>query len=58
MQVCITLAKKYPVGPVNVCVYGGNVTATGLAICGPVCGDLPSCESTFYQTETVCVPVT
>lgn len=58
MQVCITLAKSYAIGPVNVCVFGGNVKADGLMICGPVCGDLPSCESTFYQTETVCVPVT
>ena len=58
MQVCITLAKMYTIGPVNVCLFGGNVTATGMTICGPVCGDMPSCESTFYQTETVCVPVT
>lgn len=58
MQVCITLAKTYAIGPVNVCVFGGNTTATGLTICGPVCQNLPSCESTFYQKETVCVPVT
>lgn len=58
MQVCITLAQTYAIGPVNVCVFGGNVTATGLTICGPVCGGMPSCESTFFQKETVCVPVT
>ena len=58
MQVCITLAQTYAIGPVNVCVFGGNVTATGLAICGPICGSVPSCGSTFYQKETVCVPVT
>lgn len=58
MQVCITLAQTYAIGPVNVCVFGGNTTATGLSICGPVCGSVPSCESTFYQRETVCVPVT
>lgn len=58
MQVCFTLAQKYNIGPVAVCASGANITATGLTICGPVCGGLPSCESTFYQTETVCVPVT
>lgn len=58
MQVCITLAKTYPIGPVNVCVFGEKTTATGLTICGPVCGGMPSCESTFFQKETVCVPVT
>lgn len=59
MQVCITMAEPFTVGPVNVCVFGGNVTATGLAICGPVCGEVEhSCKSTFFQKETVCVPVT
>ena len=58
MQVCITLAQTYSIGPVNVCAFGGDVTATGLSICGPVCGSQPSCDTTFYQTETVCVPVT
>ena len=38
MQVCITFTQTYPVGPVNVCVFGGNTVATGLTICGPVCG--------------------
>lgn len=58
MQVCITLAQPFGIGPVNVCVFGGNTTATGLTICGPVCGSVPSCESTFFQKETICVPVT
>lgn len=58
MQVCITLSKTFAVGPVNVCVFGGNTTATGLMICGPSCGGEVPCESTFFQTETVCVPVT
>lgn len=40
MQVCITLAQTYGIGPVNVCVFGGNTTATGLTICGPVCGSV------------------
>lgn len=57
MQVCISLRKVYEIGPVNICLYGGGVTATGLSICGPVCGGTTSCESVFYQKETVCVPV-
>ncbi|MDY5649189.1 MAG: hypothetical protein SPF84_10565 [Lachnospiraceae bacterium] len=57
MQVCITMQRPYAVGKANVCVFGGNVTATGLSICGPVCGEEEACSSVFYQTETVCVPV-
>ncbi len=58
MQVCITMASPYAIGPVNVCVFGGNTTVSGMSICGPACGDAPSCTNTFYQNETVCVPVT
>lgn len=58
MQVCISLQTPYNIGPVNVCLYGGGTTATGLEICGPACGGDGSCESVFYQEETVCVPVT
>lgn len=58
MQVCITLNSVFAVGPMNVCIFGGNVTATGLAICGPVCNGEEPCETTFFQIETVCVPVT
>lgn len=58
MEVCFTLNRTFAVGGVNVCVFGGNTTATGLAICGPVCGGEEPCESTFFQNETVCVPVT
>lgn len=58
MEFCITLAEPFAIGPVNVCVFGGNVTATGLTICGPVCGTEPSCENTFFQRNRVCVPVT
>lgn len=58
MEVCFSLLTPYPVGPVNVCVFGENETATGLSICGPSCGESESCDSTFFQTETVCVPVT
>lgn len=57
LQVGIVLAQAYPVGPINICVFGGNTTATGLMICGPACGSLNPCESIFYQKETVCVPV-
>lgn len=57
MRVCISLRNPYNIGPVNVCLYGGGTTATGLAICGPVCVGNEPCESTFYQKETVCVPV-
>lgn len=57
MQICIFLRKTYNIGPVNVCVYGGGATATGLSICGPVCEENEACESVFFQKETVCVPV-
>lgn len=58
MHVCISMRKPYAIGPTNVCVFGGNATATGLAICGPSCGGMEPCKSVFYQKETVCVPVT
>ncbi len=57
MQVCISLRTPYDIGPVNVCLYGGGTTQTGLSICGPSCGGNEPCESVFYQKETVCVPV-
>lgn len=58
MQVCFSLVRPYAVGPVNLCLFGGGQTTSGLTICGPSCGSTESCESTFYQKETVCVPVT
>lgn len=58
IEVCITLNKNFPVGAMNICVFGGNTTASGLAICGPVCSGEKPCETTFFQNETVCVPVT
>ena len=57
MKVCISLRTPYSIGPVNVCLYGGGTTATGLTVCGPSCGGDEPCESVFYQKETVCVPV-
>lgn len=58
MEVCFTMEHPFAIGPTNVCVFGGNVTATGMAICGPVCGEMPSCDNVFFQKENVCVPVT
>ena len=58
MKVCFSLGTVYTIGPVNVCLFGGNTTATGLTVCGPVCGSGESCESIFYQKESICVPVT
>ena len=58
MDVCFSLATPHNIGPVDVCLFGGDVTATGLSICGPVCDEIHSCDSTFFQKETVCVPVT
>lgn len=57
MKVCISFQKIYHIGPVNVCMYGEGAAATGLSICGPVCEQEEVCEATFYQKETVCVPV-
>ena len=57
MEVCISLRTPLSIGPVNICLFGGETTATGLAICGPACGGEEGCESVFYQKETVCVPV-
>lgn len=58
MQVCFSLTTPHPVGPVEVCAFGKDTAATGLSICGPVCSEETSCDSVFFQTETVCVPVT
>lgn len=58
MHICISLNRVFPVGPVNVCLFGGNVTKTGLAICGPVCSAETGCTRTVYQREDICVPVT
>lgn len=57
MQICIVMSTPYRIGPVNVCLYGEDVIATGLQICGPDCNGNTPCESVFYQKETVCVPV-
>lgn len=57
---CFELTNPYPVGGVNVCLFGGARTASGLFICGPVCTPPPpsNCEKTVSQFANVCVPIT
>ena len=57
MHICFELTTTYPIGPNSVCLFGGDTTAEGLSICGPVCEDLETCEAVGYQPATVCVPV-
>lgn len=58
MHVCFELNSVSPVGPTNVCLFGGNTTKTGMSICGPACSSSQGCTQTVFQQETVCVPVT
>jgi len=59
MDICFELTSPYPIGPNLVCLFGGGTTATGLSICGPVCGTFnTTCDVAGYQKATVCVPVT
>lgn len=58
MVFCFELTTPYPVGPNQVCLYGGGVTAAGLSICGPVCEEVGTCETAAYQPLSVSVPVT
>ncbi|HPF20697.1 MAG TPA: hypothetical protein PLC88_05095 [Syntrophomonas sp.] len=55
---CFELTTPYPVGSVNVCVKGGQVSSAALAICGPVCTDEDLCRVKASQLVNVCVPVT
>lgn len=56
---CFELTTPYPVGPVNVCVKGGeDVISSALSICGPVCPSSDFCTTTASQLVNVCVPVT
>ncbi|MGI6412116.1 MAG: hypothetical protein ACOXZ5_00315 [Syntrophomonadaceae bacterium] len=56
---CFELTTPFPVGGVNVCLFGGGLSASGLFICGPVCTPpTPSCERKVSQFANVCVPVT
>lgn len=58
MQFCFELSTAVGVGATPVCVKGGQVTAQGLSICGPVCRSEASCPAYGSQRATVCVPVT
>ena len=58
MQFCFELTRPFAIGATPVCVKGGQQTASGLAICGPVCGGESSCTVYGSQRATVCVPVT
>lgn len=59
MVVSFELSVPHPIGPVKVCVYGGQTTQNSLAICGPVCGKVETtCPAVGYQRASVCVPVT
>lgn len=59
MTVCFELTETYPIGPIEVCLFGGGRAADGLSICGPVCEPIVvTCPAVAYQPLTVCVPVT
>jgi hypothetical protein len=59
MRLCFDLTNPYPIGPIPMCLFGGNTTASGLSICGPVCGTVDqTCPATGYQRISVCVPIT
>ncbi|MGN1008454.1 MAG: hypothetical protein ACI4PV_05865, partial [Butyricicoccus sp.] len=57
MKLCFELTVPRAVGAIDTCLFGGNVTAQGLTICGPVCGEMEECPVVAYQKSTVCVPV-
>lgn len=57
MTFCFELTTPYPIGPNNVCLFGGDNTKSGLSICGPVCKSIQTCQAVGYQSATVCVPV-
>ena len=60
MRICFELTVAREVAGIDVCLFGGNTTAEGLKICGPICEkqDDGSCPVVGYQRSTVCVPVT
>lgn len=58
MTVCFSLLTPHQVGPVNVCINGGQVTETGMTICGPICGTIEECDTVVEQEIGICVPVT
>jgi hypothetical protein len=58
MEICFELTTPFAIGPVPVCLFGGNTAVGGLSICGPICGEVITCTKTAEQSATICVPVT
>lgn len=59
MDVCFELTTPLAIGPIQVCLFGGNRTANQLSICGPICQNLvETCDTTVSLPMRVCVPVT
>ncbi len=59
MVVSFELTTTHAIGPVAVCVYGGQTSHNNLTMCGPVCGEVETtCPAVGYQRASVCVPVT
>ena len=59
MRLCFELTVAREVAGIDVCLFGGNTTAEGLTICGPVCEEQNGdCPAVGYQRSTVCVPIT
>ena len=59
MRICFELTAPHEVAGIDVCLFGGNTTAKGLKICGPICDKQSGgCPVVGYQRSTVCVPVT
>lgn len=59
MRICFELTTARKVAGIDVCLFGGNTTAEGLQICGPICESQErGCPVIGYQRSTVCVPVT
>lgn len=59
MVVSFELSVTHPIGPVVVCIKGGQISHSNLAICGPGCGEVETtCPAIGYQRASVCVPVT
>ncbi len=55
---CFELTSPFPIGPVVVCLNGGQETASSLSICGPACSETEVCEVIASQLVNVCVPIT
>ena len=59
MRICFELTVAREVAGIDVCLFGGDTTAEGLKICGPICErQSRGCPVVGYQRSTVCVPVT